>query len=555
MPVGETLYLVPKMGIVPEVSAQTYETVAKQFREVVTNSLDANAGNIWISINATKTDTFVLFADDGDGMSLDELKSQYLALGGSERWYDQKRIGRIGIGFLAIAPLCKYVEIYTRKRGANEAIAARLDLGKLVDERFRMKEIENMPIGKIIEEIPNADDKGLSPHYTKVFLHRVKPKVQQTFADEAEFQEFRDELRTILPLEFPSKCRLFDHISDELKTMLIEEADQHKINVYLNSNRKLVKRVYGDDGTERFAHIEEIKNEKIGKARVLGYLIDNQAKVRNWDGLVTRYANVVVEDSGFLGYEGHESAKPRVTGELFLDGLDKNTAISIDRNSFNEADEGYREVQAYIHRRLWEFFRPHYKRSYISSAVNKNMRRIKEIPQILSATAKSLSPPPTIYEIDTETVEKPIDRSKKIDLFDFQVDNKYGETEVRIVEKLDDRRATRRGFQIVWKGNKGLDAEILVEGRFLSKASSKIYIGDKEYLVEFVNDDDNLIPCDIDFEEQLIILNESSPIISMGNTRDIFYVILLTYYYLKAEEKREMYMNVLNGLLAEIMRD
>jgi len=58
MPVGEILYLVPKMGIVPEVSSQTYETIAKQFREVVSNSVDANARNIWISINIEKDDTY-----------------------------------------------------------------------------------------------------------------------------------------------------------------------------------------------------------------------------------------------------------------------------------------------------------------------------------------------------------------------------------------------------------------------------------------------------------------------------------------------------------------
>ena len=554
MPVGETLYLIPKMGIVPEVSAQTYETIAKQFREVVTNSVDANAQNIWISINSKKDDTFVLFSDDGDGMTLDELKSQYLALGGSERWYDQKKIGRIGIGFLAIAPLCEYVEIYTRKRGTNEAIAARLELGKLVDTRFRLEEIKDMPVGKIIEEIPNADETGLSPHYTKVFLHRVKPKVRQTFTDPEKFREFRDELRTILPLEFPPKCRLFNCISEELRNMLIEEANKHKINVYLNSDRKLVKRVFGDDPREQFAHVEEIKNERIGKARVLGYFIDSQAKIRNWDGLVTRYANVVVEDSGFLGYEGHESAKPRVTGELFLAGLNKNTAISIDRNSFNEDDPGYRQVQGHIHGRLLRFFSPHYKRSYIRSAVNKRMKRIKAIPNLLSATATSLSPVPTVYEIEKDVIEKPIALSNKIDLFDFQVENEYGETEVKIVDQLDDRKAARKGFGIIWKGPKGLDAEILVDKRYLSKASSKVIIGDEEYVVQFVRDNSNLRPCDIDFEKHVMILNESSPIISMGQIRDIFYVILLTFHYLKSKETDEMYRNVLNSLLIDITR-
>lgn len=552
MPVGETLYLIPKMGIVPEVSSQTYETLAKQFREVVTNSLDAKAQNIWISINRKQDDTFVLFADDGEGMTLDELKNQYLALGGSERWYDQQKIGRIGIGFLAIAPLCEYVEIYTRKQGTNDAVAARLELGRLVDNRFRMEQISNMPIGKIIEEISDADERGLSPHYTKIFLHNVKQRVRQTFEDEDKLQAFRDELCAILPLEFPLNCKLFNNISVELRNMLIKEADKHKINVYLNSNQKLIKRVFGDNPKEYFAHIEEIKNEKVGKARVLGYIIDNQAKIKNWNGLVTRYANVAVETSGFLGYEGHDSAKPRVTGELFLDGLDKNTAISIDRNSFNEADEGYHEVQEYIHKKLLNFFSPHYKRSYIRSAINKKMRRIKAIPEILSATAASLSP--VKARIEGKAIESPINLSRKIDLFDFKVENEYGKMEVKIVENLGDKKDERKGFDIIWKGPKGLDAEVLLEKRSLSKALSKIFINNKEYIVQFVHDTQNLKPCDIDFERHLIILNEFSPLISMGEPRDIFYVILLTFHYRQSKDMREMYLNILNGLIAYVIR-
>jgi len=180
------------------------------------------------------------------------------------------------------------------------------------------------------------------------------------------------------------------------------------------------------------------------------------------------------------------------------------------------------------------------------------MKRIKAIPKILLATATSLSPVPDLYKIEKEVLEKPIDFSKKVDLFDFQVENEYGKTDVKMVDQLDDHKDARKGFGIVWKGPQGLDAEILVEKRYLSKASSKIIIKDEDYVVQFVRDSSNLKPCDIDFEKRVIILNECSPIISTGETRDIFYVILLTFHYLRSEETHEMYKNVLNSLLANI---
>lgn len=38
------LVLKPKMGLIPEVSVQNYESLAKALREYVTNALDASAG-------------------------------------------------------------------------------------------------------------------------------------------------------------------------------------------------------------------------------------------------------------------------------------------------------------------------------------------------------------------------------------------------------------------------------------------------------------------------------------------------------------------------------
>src|SRR4030042_950704 len=139
MPVGDALFLKPKMGIVPEVSAQTYETLAKQFREVVSNALDAGATKVKISINPIAEDPYVLISDDGDGMSMEDLREQYLALGGSRRYYEENKIGRIGIGFLAVAPLCKYMEIYSRKKGSNRAFIARLELSSLMDTHMRLE--------------------------------------------------------------------------------------------------------------------------------------------------------------------------------------------------------------------------------------------------------------------------------------------------------------------------------------------------------------------------------------------------------------------------------
>lgn len=549
MPVGESLYLTPKMGIVPEVSAQTYETLAKQFREVITNSLDANAKNIIISINTVEDNTYVLFSDDGDGMTIEELKEQYLALGGSHRYYEEHKIGRIGIGFLAIAPLCEYVEIYSRKKGTNNAFVVRLELSKLVDKHLRMKEIRNLVVGEILEEINNANELGLDAHYTKIYIHNVNPAVTTTFSDLKKYYKFKEELRTLLPIEYPIDCRLFENISPELKKLLLNEANKNCINVYLNSKQKLIRRVYGEEKDENFAHIMEIKNEECDGVKIIGYFIDNQAKIKNWNGLVTRVLNVAVEDSGYLGYEGHESAKPRITGELYFLG-DKdfqNKAISINRNQFNEGDEKYRKVQSFIHKKLKEFFRPHYQRTYILTDMN---RMIKQLRNYVYAF-EDINIVINYIEEGLEVIKRgKLELSEKIDPLDLHFENKYGSSKINFISNLEDPKLQKKGYKILWKGNKGLDAEILIDKKIFDEKRRKITIMGEHYDVIFIKEDKYNDLCQIDFKNNKIFLNSFNPLISMGDKRTIIFVILISYCYQTSKDSEEFYSKLLKGLHA-----
>jgi hypothetical protein len=547
MPAGEALFLKPKMGIVPEVSVQTYETLAKQLREVVSNALDAGASKVRISINPISDNPYILISDDGEGMSIEDLKEQYLALGGSRRYYEENKIGRIGIGFLAVAPLCEYVEIYSRKKGSNRAFIARLELSKLMEKHLRLEEIKDFKVGEVIEEIDNADEMGLESQYTKIYLKNVTKAVIDAFQDPEKFAKFERELRTILPLEYPEKCHLFEYISAELKESLVAEANKTKIQVYLNSEKPLVKRVYGEEKGEHFAYLVELKNERCNGVKVLGYLIDNQAKIANWNGLVTRVLNVAVEDNGFLGYEGHESARPRVAGELFLIGLDKNKAISINRNKFNEGNDQYRMVQRFIHGRLRSFFQPHYTRSNITSSINKRIKQVKSIPAAMKRAEKGVSS--LSQGITQKELGKPLILKNVVNPLKIDTQLKHGKIKTTLVSELADKKSKRKGYEIKWIGDKGIDAEVLVDKHIVEAAKGKISIAGQDFEIIFVNAGRFDKPCDIDFAERRIILNDSSPLVYDKDDRLLLFVILATYCHEKAKDKDEFYANLINGLL------
>ena len=59
---GDKLFIKPKMGIIPEVTKQNYETIAKQLREAITNAIDAQAKKISLTVqpDGKNTDLLIL---------------------------------------------------------------------------------------------------------------------------------------------------------------------------------------------------------------------------------------------------------------------------------------------------------------------------------------------------------------------------------------------------------------------------------------------------------------------------------------------------------------
>src|SRR4051794_11114991 len=97
--VGRSVQLqyVPRAGLLPELSHQTYDAFYKALREAVLNGLDAGAREVVVDLTSASSGTLVV-EDDGHGMTLDDFRTSFLSLGGSEKFDRADRFGRIGIG-------------------------------------------------------------------------------------------------------------------------------------------------------------------------------------------------------------------------------------------------------------------------------------------------------------------------------------------------------------------------------------------------------------------------------------------------------------------------
>ncbi len=551
---GQKLMISPKMGIIPEITTQNYEGLARQLREAITNSLDAGAKNVNIDVMRAGKYTDLILADDGVGMDDVTFLKQFLALGGSEKYDKEDQIGRIGIGFLACAPFCKEIEIHSRAKGSNRAFAAVLFTEKYYEEALRYEGLEEFEAGEVLKIYENADELGLSKHFTRVILKKVTKQVENQLNNSDALLELEEELERILPLPYPQDCTLFTKISPELKSILLEKAKPWKINVFLNG-KKLIRRVYGEKPNEKFKDIYELNEKKanFGDAKVSGYFIESYSKLnpKEWNGLISRYQNTTVEKEGFLGFEKKRAALQYVTGEIILEGLNKVSAISINRNEFNERDDEFREIREVVHGKLDYFTGAVYRRSRTSSKIRKEIKKRQAIKKKLKTVSSSISKPKEKPRAQKKIVKKSIVRKEATEISSSSLKEEFSDVsgvEVKVVKEVPRYGRRKEQFALEWKGEGGSEPVILLNENLVTEAGEPIEINGKKYKVYFIEDEEDITPCKIDKDKNEVLFNLKHSALTNRDEKIISFLFLLTYFYDITKSKEEYRDKVLENL-------
>ncbi len=370
---GDILFTTPKMGIVPEVNSYDVNNFSMLIRESIINSIASGISVLRITIVPKNINTNLILQYEGIGMDENEFKTMFLALGGSQKYYDENHINRMGLNILIWSLVCDNLIIFTRKND-RYAIEAEIYLKDLMKQSIRLESIQNFPIGKILKVYTSQELQGKPDQYTKIELKNIHPNLINLLNNPINYGLLIEKLRKTLPLTFPEGCALFNNISEELKNRLIFLASNPSIEIYLNGE-KLIKKVFGDELDEKFNILMEIINEKIGSTSFTGYILEHRRKMKNWNGLISRYQNMTVEDRGFLEWDKKPSLLIRMSGELFLEGLDKDSSININWNHFNANDEQFLKLREKIWEKLDIFTKTIYKRAYIASGLrNQNLK-------------------------------------------------------------------------------------------------------------------------------------------------------------------------------------
>jgi hypothetical protein len=359
------LRYVARAGLIQELSAQTYDAFWKAIREAVLNSIDAGASRVDIFLAGASGADEVVVADNGSGMDLRAFSEHFLSVGGSARFGDAHKFGRIGIGSLALLQYGRTIAIETKVAGSRSLCVAELRHSDWVKDSSRRDLLGDIPAGTAREIDYDGDAED---HFTRIRLQQPTSVALEAGSDPTAHVELTERLRRVLPLPWPTNrmTTSLEQVDPELTLELAKHAEARSAEIVLHSawddGVGLVRRQFGEragigeDWTGPLFPIRKqirIDSEGNGQSRLItvaGYLLNQTHASAAWSGVAARVQNVAVEEHTFFDVVADPGFRKYITGEIYIlgDDVDRERLINIDRASFNRESADYLAVQRYV---------------------------------------------------------------------------------------------------------------------------------------------------------------------------------------------------------------
>ena len=386
-------------GIYVEVMKQIYDSLDKRFREAISNAIDVNATKMKISVLISSSESTVILRDNGDGMNEVDLLTKYVAMGGGDNYSNPNTIGRIGIGALSVFAIGNRLTINTRKKGTNKVLTAELDFHELMKPENHNRPLSEVQIGDITSErLATTKDED---HFTEIFITDLSRQVIDIFSDLDKTNELIDRLERILPVPVREDDKIFEKLPPDINSkmksqrFLMSDLTLHIPSLgYANPDyrlfRKSVECVENDVRIANYLPIYPfpLRDDPNGLT-IYGYLFINQGKAlpEDWQGVNARVKNVTVESNTYCSYIEDLAARVRIGGEIFIDNMDEDQAITTNRSSFAVENKDYLLVADYMQDRLHDAREIVRKHTDIDSKVKKLVKTIVSIKKVFERNA------------------------------------------------------------------------------------------------------------------------------------------------------------------------
>ena len=320
--------------------AQLYGDTPSIIAELVQNSYDADANNVWITIS-TKGYESIIVEDDGIGMSSAEINDRFLNIGYNRRdtfptsALGRKVLGRKGIGKLAVFSLAKVVNVYSLKDG--EKAGCRLDFDKIT---LQDQDPEELDINDITF---NPDHLSTNGAGTKIVLTNMQKSIARSFnyvinrlvrTFDVNTNDFKLYIRKNNE-EFYELCRADLNYSNYMDTIVTIGDDFDY----------LVNEVNNNSIEDKYKHIIKYKDLIVNKGQIAYQQMPFQIKVLDKSGnevpvmfFITGWIGTVKDRGSFktIIELGKNSSEPEKT--KFEVSVSDNRISVFSRNKMGEFD-------------------------------------------------------------------------------------------------------------------------------------------------------------------------------------------------------------------------
>jgi len=158
--------------VIKHLGINMYSTLPPVLSELITNSYDADATTVTITIN--QKDKYIEIYDDGCGMTAEELNNDFLKIGRNRRStksnkspkFDREVTGKKGLGKLSVFGICKSIYVESCKNGKINAFEMNYDILLLQGEKDEALKLEAIIDNK------STDQKS----YSKIILKNLTRK-------------------------------------------------------------------------------------------------------------------------------------------------------------------------------------------------------------------------------------------------------------------------------------------------------------------------------------------------------------------------------------------
>ncbi|MCG9681244.1 ATP-binding protein [Vibrio sp. Isolate23] len=323
---SDSLILKFDPNTIEHLGVSLYSKLPSVLSELLSNSWDADADNVTIDFIENGDEKEIIYMDDGEGMTFDELNNKYLVIGRNRR-RDTKRqestkgrpvIGKKGLGKLSVFGICDEIEVVSIKDGLKNHFT------------MNLQEIKDSRGDKYSPELLAHNESTPIPSGTVIKLKQIRRKSGFNLDD--------------IALSLSKKFIIFTEMDTRITKNGEPDSEVHITNElkFQTLNTEFTWSFPDEKYDKSYSHWEQMKGSVI--------TLKTPVKDTEMRGIYLTSRGKIVNVASFYGARDNDQFHNYVTGYLEVDFIDDfdDDVISTDRHSLNWEHEETRELQAYL---------------------------------------------------------------------------------------------------------------------------------------------------------------------------------------------------------------